>query len=324
MTTTQIDQLNILLLVVAGGLSFYFPFEVFLFSFVVLGPLHYLTEISWLSKRDFFLQDSVGIKWLVTLCTLSIICVYGFRWEQGMGILVGAALIASVYFTYQSAWRYRFLVVACLVSLCMLLSFQNWFVVFFALLLPTIIHTIIFTVFFMLAGSMRSRSVWGFVATILFLVITIALVTVPIASPYSTTAYALNAINSTPNFTRLYELSHHIFFSQPFTVDGLFTTPAGWAVSRFIAFIYTYHYLNWFSKTTVIKWHDVPRELLVFTIGIWLLSVALYSWRMVTGINVLFYLALLHAFLEFPLNIITIKNVVASTFSIARKQTPAR
>jgi hypothetical protein len=28
---------------------------------------------------------------------------------------------------------------------------------------------------------------------------------------------------------------------------------------RLIAFAYQYHYLNWFSKTSIIKWHEVTR-----------------------------------------------------------------
>ena len=31
-------------------------------------------------------------------------------------------------------------------------------------------------------------------------------------------------------------------------------------VMRFIAFAYTYHYLNWFTKTRVIGWADILRR----------------------------------------------------------------
>ena len=33
----------------------------------------------------------------------------------------------------------------------------------------------------------------------------------------------------------------------------------GIGVMRLIAFAYQYHYLNWFSKTSIIKWHEVTR-----------------------------------------------------------------
>ena len=35
-------------------IAFSLPFWLFLFSYAVLGPLHYLTEISWLRKKNFF------------------------------------------------------------------------------------------------------------------------------------------------------------------------------------------------------------------------------------------------------------------------------
>ena len=33
------------------------PFELFLFSYAVLGPLHYLTEINWLKERNYFAKN---------------------------------------------------------------------------------------------------------------------------------------------------------------------------------------------------------------------------------------------------------------------------
>ena len=35
-------------------IALYLPFELFLFAYAILGPAHYLTEISWLQKRRFF------------------------------------------------------------------------------------------------------------------------------------------------------------------------------------------------------------------------------------------------------------------------------
>ena len=45
-TVDQVNYLNIALMVLSAGLAFRFPFELFLFSYTVLGPLHYLSEIS--------------------------------------------------------------------------------------------------------------------------------------------------------------------------------------------------------------------------------------------------------------------------------------
>ena len=82
----------------------------------------------------------------------------------------------------------------------------------------------------------------------------------------------------------------------------IFGTQAGFMVMRFIAFAYTYHYLNWFSKTSVIQWHKVPRKTLSIVIAVWIISVAIYAYDFMLGLKWLFLLSFLHVLLEFPLN----------------------
>ena len=50
----KINYVNIGLMGITAILSFLFPFETFLFAYAFLGPLHYLTEISWLHDRQYF------------------------------------------------------------------------------------------------------------------------------------------------------------------------------------------------------------------------------------------------------------------------------
>ncbi len=69
-----------------------------------------------------------------------------------------------------------------------------------------------------------------------------------------------------------------------------------------IAFSYTYHYLNWFSKTRIINWHQIPKARLAAVILIWLASIALYLYDYGFGWRWLLLLSLLHVMLEFPLN----------------------
>jgi hypothetical protein len=59
----------------------------------------------------------------------------------------------------------------------------------------------------------------------------------------------------------------------------------------------------------VIKWHLVSKKSLLITIGIWLLSVAIYAYDYSLGMNVLFFLSFLHVFLEFPLNIVSFTGI---------------
>src|SRR5437879_1378671 len=44
-------------MLLALGLTYLLPFELLLLSYVVLGPAHYATEISWLHDRKYFLPQ---------------------------------------------------------------------------------------------------------------------------------------------------------------------------------------------------------------------------------------------------------------------------
>ncbi|MFM7387345.1 MAG: hypothetical protein ACKO5L_04225, partial [Bacteroidota bacterium] len=50
----RINYVNIGLMGITAVLAFFLPFETFLFAYAFLGPLHYLTEISWLHDRQYF------------------------------------------------------------------------------------------------------------------------------------------------------------------------------------------------------------------------------------------------------------------------------
>jgi hypothetical protein len=67
--------------------------------------------------------------------------------------------------------------------------------------------------------------------------------------------------------------------------------------------------LNWFSKTSVIKWHQVPKKVLIGTILVWIIAVTLYVVDYNKGLKVLFFLSFLHVFLEFPLNIVSFTGI---------------
>ena len=58
------DLLNIAFMVLALSLAIFLPFELFLFSYAVLGPLHYLTEIHWLRKRNYFIELPGNWHWI--------------------------------------------------------------------------------------------------------------------------------------------------------------------------------------------------------------------------------------------------------------------
>ena len=76
MTVARVNYINIALMLISAAVAFVIPFELFLFSYAVLGPLHYLTEISWLHKRQYFSPNKYD--WiLLTLLTffLTLPCI---------------------------------------------------------------------------------------------------------------------------------------------------------------------------------------------------------------------------------------------------------
>jgi hypothetical protein len=87
----------------------------------------------------------------------------------------------------------------------------------------------------------------------------------------------------------------------------------GIRIQGFIAFAYTYHYLNWFSKVEVIKWHkELTTKKLAIVVLLSITSIALYIYSYSVGVLVLLAVSLLHVLLELPLNVITAKQVFGS------------
>ena len=87
-------------------------------------------------------------------------------------------------------------------------------------------------------------------------------------------------------------------------------SPAGIKIQIFITFAYVYHYLNWFSKTTVIGWHkSITNGKLILILSIWTIAVSLYFYDFRVAFIALLFLSFLHVVLEFPLNFVTFKEI---------------
>jgi hypothetical protein len=188
---------------------------------------------------------------------------------------------------------------------------------FFAIYLPTIIHVFLFTALFMLYGALKNRSTIGVLSVgLLFLCAGLFfLIPAPIARAakleYLQLSYGgfaeLN--RNLINFFGLAKLNPFSAETAAQNFNTIFSSKEGFVVMRFVAFAYTYHYLNWFSKTSVIQWHKVPKPRLYFVLAVWLASVALYLYDYGVGLKWLFLLSFLHVLLEFPLNYLSISGI---------------
>jgi hypothetical protein len=122
---------------------------------------------------------------------------------------------------------------------------------------------------------------------------------------------SMNALNAMHWFDRLYSASTVVF--------GLSDDAAGvYAFMRLMAFAYTYHYLNWFSKTRIINWHQISRRRLLGIIAIYIGAVILYWINFDAGFIALTVLSMGHVVLEFPLNYRSVVGILSELHVIAR------
>ena len=408
---SKINFLNIGLMLITAVFAFFLPFETFLLAYAFLGPLHYLTEISWLHDRQYFTKGKYDF---VPLLLIGVALSYAaFAKDFDFNIdfykefvalnlfdkLLVLALFSSLLFAFV-----KNLVVKIIAILFIFIFISGWLApenatenskstTIFALtsLVPTLIHVYLFTGLFMLFGALKSRSKTGLLSVAAFLIIPIYLVYgLPVTpkknyiSDYGKEAYYADGdgffytnvsimdhfrLMNEPNLTNKQYLDSIINkdsktnqtpiaerqritdslsdkLNQAFIVPNpeseyymrpipaklaipieskdyywnyVFFSGFGIMLMRFIAFAYMYHYLNWFSKTEVIRWHKVPKIRFIAVLLLWLTACALYAYNYSLGLSFLFFLSFTHVLLEFPLNMVSIVGIGKETYQIATK-----
>jgi hypothetical protein len=404
----KINYSNIGLMLLTAIFAYFYPFETFLLAYAYLGPLHYLTEISWLHDRNYFSKGKYDF--LVLLIVGVLLSVAAFSKDFGFNTafydsfvamnlfdkLLVFALFSSILFALVQN-----LVIKIISILFLFVFVSGWLspenaaqqsenTAIFALtsLVPTLIHVYLFTGLFMLFGALKSRSKSGLWQMVGFLAIPLVLVFfLPVNVKNSNlTEYGKNAyyakgdgffmtnvsimdhfkLMDEPNLTNkqfldsvvnnnksgyptdvrarisdslkgilnkdyIVENSTSEFYGKTIPVryaipidaknyfwNSVFFSTIGIMLMRFIAFAYMYHYLNWFSKTEVIRWHKVPKIRLVAIVVIWVAASVFYAYDYSLGLSLLFFLSFTHVLLEFPLNIFSIVGIGKETISIAK------
>ena len=300
MDTKSVDRLSIFLMLISAFFAYLLPFQLFLFAYAVLGPLHYLTEIGWLREKRYFTGSKFDPALLfgggIALFLISVIPSAG---EAVIKILLWV-FCAALLMTVPMSEGKKLSAVGLVALLLAIIPSLPPSLVLFAILLPTLIHVYIFTGGFMLYGALKSRGTTGLWALVAYVVIPVLLVVLslnasPVVSDYVRNAYAFMAPLNQAILSLIHAESGNV-------AAAVFFSSAGIALMKFIAFAYTYHYLNWFSKTKVIKWHLVPKHHLVITLLLWIGAVSLYGYDYQLGMFTLGFLSMLHVLLEFPLN----------------------
>jgi hypothetical protein len=302
------------------------PFKLFLFSYAILGPLHYLTEINWLKDKNYFIKSKktwiyVYVFLALIIAIVPIIKFVDFSINNSLDeimrfisskksiLLLGGLLFAISLIFVEKSYQ---LVIALALSflLAVLLSlFLPSTVLILGIFLPTVLHVYLFTLLFMIYGALRSKSKIGLFAALLLLLVPFTISNLDIVPQAYEVSKKTQETFDSSTMTQVNGLIAQVF---GWLYDGKYyaLSPNGLKIQIFIAFAYTYHYLNWFSKTSIIGWKNAlttKKSILIF--GIWTAAVALYLYDFKTGFIALFFLSLTHVFLEFPLNIITIKEL---------------
>jgi hypothetical protein len=311
----RIDVINIGLMLVSCAIAMVIPFELFLFSYAILGPLHYLTEISWLHDKKYYTKGKYDAVVLIIVGLL--VTVFNFskyldlEFPQNFAVsLTYIAFLASIIFVFV---KNNFIRIAGLLLIILTSQLSQHFWLFFLVFLPTLIHVYIFTGLFMLYGAIKSKSRMGVLSVGVLVLCPVLLYTIfPNTTFFGPSGYGISAYDMFRPVNRFSLTSFMNIPEQPSQDkwdEIIFHSQAGILLMRFIAFAYTYHYLNWFSKTRVIQWHKVPKARFAVVLVIWLISISLYIYNYSVGLQWLFFLSFLHVVLEFPLNYISVAGI---------------
>lgn len=297
--------------------AFLFPFHCFLYVYAFLGPLHYLTEINWLHQKQYFTSSKKDYRFIFSaVIVVGIWIFFKLPLRNCISLLTFTVFAVSLGFVLFKTVQQKvaFGLCALAVGVMLFTLFPKYFQIIFSTLLPTLVHVFIFTGFFILAGALKSNSKTGLVSLLIF-------ITCALASLFAGTSYTFETISEQVHsnhhsFIRINQVMLALFNTLDqsslatvpapngfsYTELPVYFSDAGIRVMRFIAFAYTYHYLNWFSKTSVIQWHNTKKINLITIFVIWTASAGLYIADYKTGLKWLFLLSFGHVLLEFPLN----------------------
>ncbi len=322
LSTDQLNYLNIGLMLLTAVAAFARPFELFLIAYALLGPLHYLTEISWLHDRNYYTRGKHDYLVLVALAIVVTVVVTRIipgipDWVRVPTTYIAFG-VALVFVLVSKLWP-RLICYAVLIATSGLVSHSDFLRAMFDVLLPTIVHVFVFTGLFILFGALKSRSISGIGSLVVFGLCALSFfvfhtnetggyVGAPVHKFYGAFAQ-LNYSLLTPFSRQNLNVPTNAVQFILFVNYGLYHSPLALAIMRLIAFAYTYHYLNWFSKTSIIQWHNIPRSRFIGVIAIWIASVGLFAFNYQIGLRWLFFLSFTHVLLEFPLNHLTMINI---------------
>lgn len=324
----SVDQLNIGLIFLSLFMAFLFPFELFLFSYAVFGPMHYLTEIHWLREKNYFVQQKKAVWAYVIIAVLGSLpmflnlplfsdCYQRLKHQNlsyWMGIYYSYIVFSALFFAiglllFKSIKKLTLFFLLGILIGYFLIHQVPVSVVVLTIFVPTIIHVYLFTLLFMVFGYQKQKTSESLIAIIIMLLIPVLIFSSQIIpGHYLLSTKTIEAFKGSGIYLLVSEISKMVGIPKDSSFS--YVSASSIKIQIFIAFAYTYHYLNWFSKTTVIGWtKNLSKRKVYAILATWLAVVILYRVNYKMAVVFLFFLSYLHVMLEFPLNVITIKSI---------------
>ncbi|HEY3406359.1 MAG TPA: hypothetical protein VGK59_23385 [Ohtaekwangia sp.] len=304
------------------------PFELFLLAYAILGPLHYLTEINWLKQNGFFIKKKNQI-WALVALTFFIsvpIVLAGFSIFPDAAnpmkplftflirfypTVILICLVVAIALVYEQ--KVFFMVILLIVTGLIIYLFRNtkMYYLLAGLLLPSLFHVYLFTLIFMAYGVIKTKNKTGFFEVLTLALMPLIITFLPINHENYTLGNKTLATFRESNFGHLnFSVGNMLGPAANQDAEAFIFSAAGIKIQIFIAFAYLYHYLNWFSKVSLIGWlRNTSGKKISLMLLIWIISLSVYFYDYRLGLGVLFFLSLLHVTLEFPLNILSAQGV---------------
>ena len=288
------DAIHLGLMLAALGLTYLVPFELLLLSYVVLGPAHYFTEISWLHDRKYFLPHrSVPI-------VLAIVAVIAALIDNAswFGLVMWLAFVVCALLAAATTALQATALAIVAIWLTAVMAMNGLSLAVLGILLPTLIHVSLFTLVFMVLGAIRSGSRMQAILVLFYLAAIVLLLAAPPSASTQIPAFA--------------KVGHEYFGNVAPALGrllGVADLKLDTRLTSLLAFVYSYHYLNWFIKAEVIRWTDISRARLALIVAASAASTALYFYDYTFGFTVLLALSLVHVVLEFPLNSLALRQL---------------
>lgn len=222
------DAIHLGLMLAALGLTYLVPFELLLLSYVVLGPAHYFTEISWLHDRKYFLPHrSVPI-------VLAIIAVIAALIDNAswFGLVMWLAFVVCALLAAATTALQATALAIAAIWLTAVMAMNGLSLAVLGILLPTLIHVSLFTLVFMMLGAIRSGSKTQAILVLFYLAAIMLLLAAPPSASTQIPAFA--------------KVGHEYFGNVAPALGrllGIADLKLDTRLTSLLAFVYSYHYL---------------------------------------------------------------------------------